>query len=174
MKKNTLNIIILTLVLINLVLNVLIIFSVIPTANRTNNMILKISEIIDLELKPEYNVEDGALTIDQIDTRTIMNADGKTNLTISVPGSDGKNHYVVTAVTVSLDMTHEDYAKLSGSFDNAMSLIISKVDTVVSSYTYETAMGAKQQIKEQLLYEIRSLFQSEMIYDVTFESFNVQ
>ncbi|MDD6572120.1 MAG: hypothetical protein PUF12_07055 [Thermoflexaceae bacterium] len=166
MKKNTLNIIILTLVVINLVLNVLIIFSVIPTANRTNNLIMKISEIIDLELKPEYET-DNALSIDQIDPRIITNADGKTSLTISVPSSDGKNHYAIVTVTVSLDKTNKDYEKLSESFDNAKSLIISKVDMVISSYTYETVQNSKAEIQEKLLEEIRSLFQSDMIYDVS-------
>lgn len=166
MKKNTLNIIILTLTVINLVLNILIVFSVIPTANRTNNLVMKISEIIDLELKPEEETE-SALSIDQIDPRIITNADGKTNLTISVPSSDGKNHYAIVTVTVSLDKTHEDYSKLSASFDNAMSLIISKVDMVVSAYTYETVQNSKAEIQEKLLEEVRGLFQSDMIYDVS-------
>lgn len=172
MKKNTLNIIILTLGIINLVLNVLIIFSVIPTANRTNNLIMKIAEIIDLEVKPEF--QEGALSVNQMDTRHVMDADENTKLAVSVPSSDGKNHYVVVTVAVTLDKTHEDYSKLSASFDNAMSLIASKVDTVISSYTYETATNSKAEMQTKLLEEIRNLFQSDMIYDVSFSSFTVQ
>lgn len=168
MRKNTLNIIILTLVIINLVLNVLIIFSVIPTANRTNNLVMTIAEIIDLELKPEEETET-ALAIDQIDPRIVTNAEGKTSLTISVPSSDGKNHYAVVSATVSLDKTHEDYSKLSASFDNAMSLIVSKIDMVVSSYSYDTVQNSKIEIQEKLLEEIRGLFQSDMIYDVSLQ-----
>lgn len=165
MKKNTLNIIILTVTLINLVLNVLIIFSVIPTANKTNNMITKIAGIIDLELKLEGAPE--VVPIDQLDSRTITNPDGKNTITVSIPGEDGKNHYAVATVIVSLDKSHEDYEKLSASFDNAMGLISSKVDAVISTYTYETAADSKAEMQQKILEEVRNLFQSDMIYDVS-------
>lgn len=174
MKKNTLSIIILTLTLINLVLNVLIIFSVIPTANRTNNLITKIAEVVNLEITPQLLAENVVLKVDDIDSRTITTPDGTTKHTISVPGADGKNHYVVTGVIVSLDTTHEDYKKLSEGFDNAMVLITSKVDSVISSYTYEDVLSSKNEIQEQLLQEVRSLFQSNMIYDVSLQGFTVQ
>lgn len=174
MKKNTLNVIILTLTLINLVLNVLIVFSVIPTANKTNNLVGKIASIIDLELEPQINMNPEALSIENIDTRTITNADGKSSLTISIPGNDGKNHYAVVTVTVSLDKTHEDYEKLSESFDNAMGLIIGKIDDVISSYSYEEASASKEEMRQQILQEIRDLFQSGMVYEVSFSGFVVQ
>lgn len=175
MKRNTLNIIILTLAVINLVLNILIIFSVIPTANKTNNLISKISAIIDLEIEPIKGAADEkALTIDQIDTRNITSADGKTSFAVTVPGDDGKQHYVVLSAAVSLDKTSKDYAKLSESFDNAMSLMASKVDMVISSYTYETALAQKEEMRVKILNEIKTLFNSDMIYDVSFTSFNVQ
>lgn len=174
MKKNTLNIIILTLTLINLVLNVLIIFSVIPTANKTNNLITKIAEVVNLEIAPQVEEENTVLSVDQIDSRTVTTADGKTQLTISVPGSDGKNHYVITGIVVSLDTTSKDYKKLSESFDNTMVLIISKADSVISSYTYENVLASKNEIQETLLEEVRGLFQSDMIYDVSLQGFMVQ
>lgn len=174
MKKNTLNVIILTLVLINLVLNVLIIFSVVPTANKTNNLIGKISGIIDLELEPEIATEAGALAVDQIDTRIITTSDGGTKVTISVPSTDGKNHYVVTSIAVSLNKSHADYAKLSESFSNAESMIISKAEGIISSYTYESATSSKAEMQTRLLEDVRTLFQSNMIYDVSFQGFIVQ
>lgn len=174
MKKNTLNIIILTLTLINLVLNVLIIFSVIPMANKTNNLITKIAEVVNLEVTPLLAQENAVLKVEQIDSRTVTTADGKTQLTISVPGSDGKNHYVITGIVVSLDTTSKDYEKLSEGFDNAMVLIISKADSVISSYTYDNVLASKNEIQETLLKEVRDLFQSDMIYDVSLQGFMVQ
>lgn len=174
MKKNTLNIIILTLTLINLVLNVLIIFSVIPTANKTNNLITKIAEVVSLEITPQLVQDSTVLKVEQIDSRTVTTSDGNTQLTLSVPSSDGKNHYVVTSIVVSLDTTSADYQKLSESFDNAMVLIISKADSVISAYTYDTVLASKNEIQEKLLEEIRNLFQSDMIYDVSLQGFLVQ
>lgn len=167
MKKNTLNIIILTLGIINLVLNVLIIFSVIPTANKTNNLITKVAGIIDLELNEELGGEAEVLPIDKIDNRTLTNADGKNTITVSIPGNDGKNHYAVVTVVVSLNMQHEDYETLSASFDNATTLMASKVDAIVSEYSYETASSYKSEMQGKILQEFRTLFQSDMIYDVS-------
>ncbi|MGN0513542.1 MAG: hypothetical protein ACI4GD_04615 [Lachnospiraceae bacterium] len=173
MKKNTLNIIILTFTLINLVLNILIIFSVIPTANKTNNLITKVAQIIDLEIKTESGNGSANLSIDQIDTRYVTNSDGSTKLTISIPSSDGKNHYAIATVAVSLDKTHDDYAKMSENFGNAMSLIASKVDAVISTYSYEVSMASKAEMQQKILEELRLLFQSDMIYDVSFSSYQV-
>ncbi len=167
MKKNTLTIIILSLTIINLVLNVLIIFSVIPTANRTNNLINKIAGIIDLELKEELADAAVTLPIDQIDNRTLTNADGKNTITVSIPGSDGKNHYAVATVIVSLNKQHEDYESLVASFDNATTLMASKVDSIISEYSYETAASYKADMQQRILQEFRTLFQSDMIYDVS-------
>ena len=50
MKKSTLNVITLALVLINLVLTVLLTFSLVSTNKKTNNLITKVSEIIDLDV----------------------------------------------------------------------------------------------------------------------------
>ena len=49
MKKSMLNVITLALVLINLVLTVLFTFSLFSTNNRTNNLIKKVGEIIDVD-----------------------------------------------------------------------------------------------------------------------------
>ena len=49
MKKSMLNVITLALVLINLILTVLLTFSLVSTNNKTNNLITKVAQIIDLE-----------------------------------------------------------------------------------------------------------------------------
>ena len=51
MKKSMLNVITLALVLINLVLTVVLTFSLVSTNNKTNNLISKVAKIIDLMLE---------------------------------------------------------------------------------------------------------------------------
>ena len=48
MKKSMLNVITLALVLVNLVLTVILTFSLVSTNNKTNKLVTKVSEIIDL------------------------------------------------------------------------------------------------------------------------------
>ena len=50
MKKSMLNVITLALVLVNLVLTVILTFSLVSTNNKTNKLVTKVSEIIDLDV----------------------------------------------------------------------------------------------------------------------------
>ena len=49
MKKSMLNVITLALVLVNLILTVLLTFSLVSTNKKTNSLITKVAEIIDLD-----------------------------------------------------------------------------------------------------------------------------
>ena len=51
MKKSMLNVITLALVLVNLVLTVILTFSLVSTNNKTNKLVTKVSEIIDLDCR---------------------------------------------------------------------------------------------------------------------------
>ena len=51
MKKSTLNVITLALVLINLALTVILTFSLVSTNNKTNKLIGKVAEIIEKSSK---------------------------------------------------------------------------------------------------------------------------
>ena len=64
MKKSMLNVITLALVLINLVLTVLLTFSLVSTNNKTNNLITKVSQIIDLDV--------GGITADSTKTACLQ------------------------------------------------------------------------------------------------------
>ena len=49
MKKSMLNVITLALVLVNLILTVLLTFSLVSTNKKTNSLITKVAQIIDLD-----------------------------------------------------------------------------------------------------------------------------
>ena len=51
MRKNILTIIILAMALINIILSAVLIFAIIPTANKTNQLVTKVAQIVDLELE---------------------------------------------------------------------------------------------------------------------------
>ena len=54
MKKSMLNVIILALVLVNLVLTVILTFSLVSTNKKTNSLINKVAQIIDWMLQAEF------------------------------------------------------------------------------------------------------------------------
>ena len=51
MKKNILTIVIMACTVLNLVLNIIIIFSIVPASNKTNKLVDKVASVIDLELE---------------------------------------------------------------------------------------------------------------------------
>ena len=50
MKKSIINIITLALLVVNLILSLVMVFSVMPASNKANEMITKVCEAIDLDL----------------------------------------------------------------------------------------------------------------------------
>lgn len=179
MKRSVLNVIILTFTIINLVLNVLIVFSVVPTANKTNELIGKIAKLVDLDISDFRAQGNTSVSVENLETKAITAGTGDAasgKLTINLKSSDGKSHYAIINAYITLDKTNEDYATKSGSVDNAMPLITGTVTTIVSQYDVESAKDpmVQEQMKAEILQELRDLFQSNMIYSVVFESIMIQ
>lgn len=173
MKRNTLNVIILTLTVINLVLNILIIFSIVPNANKTNQLIDKIAKIVDLDIS-EYNPDNSSsVDVENLETVAITAGDDSSSkLTINLKSTDGKPHYAVINAYMTINKEHKDYSSKSGSITNAMPLIASTVTEVVSQYDADMAKdpSVQNEMKTEILNRLRDMFQSDMIYGVVFES----
>ena len=59
MKKGMINFVILALVLVNLVLSVILVFTFVPAVSKTNNLVDKIAKIVDLNVSGN-STENGA------------------------------------------------------------------------------------------------------------------
>lgn len=176
MKKSMLNVITLALVLINLALTVLLTFSLVSTNTKTNNLISKVSQIIDLdvggiEVDGSGNVN-GQVTINDIEYVDVMSGDSN-SITVSYT-EDGKTHYVVLKVTIGLNKKSRDYETKSASITNGMKLIVSEVTNEALKYTYSSVSSNKAVIEKNLLTALQNQFQTEMIYSVTLSEILVQ
>ena len=175
MKKSMLNVITLALVLINLVLTVLLTFSLVSTNNRTNNLIKKVGEIIDLDAAG--NAANGsqtgsAVNIDDIEYVEVKSGDS-TNITVSYTDS-GKTHYVVFKVTLGLKKKAKDYSTKSTSINNGMKLIVSQITNEALKYSYNTVTTNKTTIEKNLLSTLQDQFETEAICSVTLSEILVQ
>ena len=175
MKKSMLNVITLALVLINLVLTVLLTFSLVSTNNRTNNLIKKVGEIIDLDAAG--NAANGsqtgsAVNIDDIEYVEVKSGDS-TNITVSYTDS-GKTHYVVFKVTLGLNKKAKDYSTNSTSINNGMKLIVSQITNEALKYSYNTVTTNKTTIEKNLLSTLQDQFETEAICSVTLSEILVQ
>ena len=168
MKKNMLTVLVLILCIVNLTLSAYIVFTVVPNAQRTDTLITKILQIIDLELESPTPAEEDNQTydIENIEKYTIDESKLTTNLAI---GPDGKQHYAKIMASLTINNADADYAKLNPKVETMESDIVSIIKTNVSKYNNEelTKPETKQEIKAQILADVQELFKSKFIVDVT-------
>ena len=83
-------------------------------------------------------------------------------------GADGKPHYYLVAVSLSLNMKHADYKKLQPTVTTQADLIKGEIISVIGSYTLEEIQQGTDGIRMEILQRLQKLFDSQFIFNVTF------
>lgn len=174
MKKNLLSIVILALLIVNLVLTSIMMFSVMSTNKKTAAVVTDIATVLQLELGGEEEEVANAVSMENTAVHNIS-----TDMTILLtksPSADGesKDHYALVAVSLSMDTTHDDYETYGPTIADKESLIIGEITDVIGKYTADEVQPRSEEIKDEILTRIQELFGSEFIYDVTFSKLIVQ
>jgi len=163
MKKNLLTVLVLALCVVNLILNVLIVFTLVPQSKQVNALITQIASAVDLELNSDLSGTGTTVPIDQIATYSIED-----NLTINLKtGEDGESHIAVLGVTISMNNQDEDY-ETYGDLSTNLDLIKSTIISVVESYTYEQMTSDIDEVRADILEHLQDMYGSKFIIDVTF------
>lgn len=161
MKKNLLSILILAFTIVNLVLNVVLIFSLMPASQKTDKMITQICSILDIEL--EAGEEGQEVPLENIKTYSF-----EEDMTINLKtGVDGKEHIAKIKVTISMDSKHKDYKKYS-DLSTKEQLIKREINEAVSSFTYEEALQDMSAVENEALKRVQALYDSDFIIGVSF------
>ena len=163
MKKSMLNVITLALVLVNLILTVLLTFSLVSTNKKTNSLITKVAQIIDLDAGgglTNNTSGSGSTGIENIKYVDVKNNDSTDII------DNGKTRYAVLTVSLGLNSKAKDYSTVSTSIDNGMKVIVNKVTNEANKYTYSTISANKTAIETNLLKEMQELFKTETIQSV--------
>ncbi len=165
MKKNIFSIVILALVVVNLVLTAVMMFSVVPASKKTNALVTQISTVLDLELEANLEEEDdGSIPIDQIATYDIAD-----KITVNLKKDvDGEDHFAVFSVTLSMDKENDGYDSYGETLSEKESLIKSEIIDVVSSFTLEEAQSNRAGLQEALRQRLVEMFDSDFIVEVGF------
>ena len=139
MKKSMLNVITLALVLVNLVLTVILTFSLVSTNNKTNKLVTKVSEIIDLDVAGVDNSSKSTSAGTSIEDVAYVDVSNNGSNDIMISYTDGgKTHYAIVNVTLGLNTKAKDYASKSTTINNGMKVIVNAVQTEAMKYTYST------------------------------------
>lgn len=165
MKKNLISIIILALLIVNIVLSAVVMFSVTDTNKKTADMVMKIAAALDMEIVGASG-ETVTTEVAMTDTATYDIADA---MTIPLKnGADGKNHYYVVTVSLAMDTTDEGYATYGETIAERESLIKGEIVNVIGGYTLEEIQADTEGVKQAVLEKIQAMFDSKFIYQIAF------
>lgn len=159
MRKNILTIIIMAIVLINLILTGLLIFTIVPTANKTNALVSKVASLIDLELESP-NPEDN-ISLEDIEPYNI-----KDKLTINLKSIDQKESYLTVNVSLSMNTKNKDYEKYKEKVELNEISIKEIIQDEFAKYTKDEVQANKEKIKENIKVQLQELFDSDFIIRV--------
>lgn len=173
MKKNLLSIIILALLIVNIILTAIMMFSVTGTSKKTAALVDNIAMALDLELesRKEGEEEEEVIPITSIATYDIQDS-----MTIPLKnGEDGQPHFFIVSVTLSMNTEDKDAVKTYGTdLSSRETLIKSEINSVISTYTVEEARNNQDAMKKEILERVQKLFDSEYIFNVSFSDFMIQ
>lgn len=171
MKKNLLSVIILALLIVNVALTGVMMFSTVSANKKTVALVNQIASIVNLEVKaPEGGGGDKELTIQDIETYNIAD-----EMVITLKhGEDGADHYAIAQVSLSIDKTDENYATLQPLVAPNESKIKSVINDVFGKYTKEEASANAQGIADEILAQLQAMFDSKFIYEVYFRDLKFQ
>lgn len=168
MKKNMLSILILALLIVNIVLTAIMMFSVTGTAKKTSALIDDITAAINLDLENQSATSTTAAVVDVPIENIQVFAIGEEMTIPLAKGADGKEHYYLVAVSLSLDTKHKDYKKLGATVETQVDLIKGEIISVIGSHTLEEIQEDNESIRMEILQRLQTLFDSQFIFNVTF------
>lgn len=166
MKKNLLSVIILVLLVVNLALTSILMFSILPETKKTDKMITDICSILDLELNGDA---------EQTPIEDLVFYDFAEEMIVNFkPDTDGKAHYAVVSISIAMDSKHEDYKNYGETISEKESLMKNVIIGVIGQYTCEEGQADMEGMKAAILKELQDMFGSRFITQVIFSDIQFQ
>lgn len=163
MKKNLMSILILALLVVNIVLTSIMMFSVTGAMKSTTSLVGRIAAVLDLEL--DLGTEEEAVPIANLVGYDIP------DMTILLKGSgeeEESQHYAAISVSIQMDSKHKDYKKYAETLTTNDSMLKGEIIDVVSSHTLEEFQNDADGIRIEILTRLRKMYGSDFIYKVVF------
>lgn len=157
MKKNILAIVILAATLVNITLSAIILFIIVPKAQRTDALIQKIVSIIDLELENPPAADYAEVPFADRVTQTLS---AKVTANLRSEEGETKVRYAQVDVTFILNSKAAGYSKIQPKIAEQETFISGVVMDKVSQYTASEVQLHKEEIEKELLTYFRGYFES--------------
>lgn len=168
MKKNILTIVIMAATLINLILSVVLVFSVMPAMNKTSNLVDKVASVIDLEIDTKEDGEED-YTIEDLVTYPIeYESSVKINLQ-KEPGDEAAHYALLDGIVVSFNSNADDFKSVQESVQTADVYIQDIVKETISGYTVANINEAA--VKKEAIKKIQEKYNTKCIVDISLPGF---
>lgn len=167
MKRNLISIVILALLVVNIALTAIMMFSVVSTNRKTAALVTDITSAISLDLRSEQGV---GTIVPMEDTVTYTIADMTIPLkkAEAVEGEEApKDSYALLSLTLSMNSKHKDYKSYGEDMTSREELVKGKVFEMVSQHTREELEADSEALRQDILKTVQGLFDSDFIFDVT-------
>ncbi len=167
MKKNMLSVLILALLIVNVALTSIMMFTMMGTNKKTAKLIDGISTALSLEITdPAMEGAEAEAEVAMEDIKVYQIPD---QLTIGLAkGADGKAHYCVVSISLSLNTKDPDYEKYNATLGDNVDMIKDKIFQVVGSHTIEEAESNTDGLREEILEAIQQMYGSKFVYNIVF------
>ena len=167
MKKNMLSILILALLIVNVALTSVMMFTMMGTNKKTARLIDGISTALSLEIADP--TQEGVEETSEVAMEDIKVYQIPDQLTIGLAkGADGKAHYCVVSISLSLNTKDKNYKKYNATLGDNVDMIKDKIFQVVGSHTIEEAESNTDGLREEILETLQQMYGSKFIYNIVF------
>ena len=174
MKKNLLSVIILALLIVNLVLTGIVMFSTVSANKKTVSLVNDIAAVLDLELAAgSGSAEEAEVTAISVADTEVYNIPDAMTIALR-PSEDGKEHYCMCEVSFSMNTTDPDYESMSAMVAAQESKIRSIIIGVIGEYTKEEAQANQKAIEADILTQVQEMFGSKFIFEAYFRDIKFQ
>ena len=164
MKKNLLTVLILALLLVNIILTAVLMFSISGTNKQTAKLVANIATVLNLEMN-EPGESEVKEEISLKDTATFA-ITGSMTIPLAGDSADNKTRYIMFDVALSMNKKHADYKNYGATILDWETQIKDVITSVVSRHTENECRNNLEGLKEEILDAIQELFGSDFIYKV--------
>ncbi len=173
MKKNLVSIIILALLIVNIVLTSIMMFSVTGAAQKTSALVTDISSALKFEISGGAAAGEEASSVPTVSVKDTTPYNIADPMTVPLKVSeDGKPHYIVILVSLSLNNKHKDFKTYGeGDLTDTVAMIQDQIIEVFGQYTLEeirAEQSTMDTIKKEILRRIHVIYDSDFVYNISF------
>lgn len=164
MKKNLLTVLLMVLLIVNIVLTSITMYSVIGTNSKTAALVTNIAAVMNLE---RIETSGGSLSLVPLEDTVVYNIADSMTIPLKVEEDGSGAKYILFNIAFSLNTKHTDYKTYGEDIDAKASLIKDVVTSTVSVHTESECRDDFDGLKTEILKAVQGLFQSDFIFGVS-------